>query len=129
MKVKLGPHANSFSDQSMGIFIGKGDIKELTLAQANSPRIQRAINSGHLAMVVGEDKNYPKYSAKDIEKLTKKLEAQFKAGKEVTKVAKNYSQEEIQLVAKSLGFEVDPEDTNETLIQAIFDEFKGDNNE
>ena len=50
-QVTTGPNAYSFYDQSTGINIIRGEVKELTGAQYRTKRIQMAINSGHLVMV------------------------------------------------------------------------------
>ena len=49
-KVKVGSKAYIFHDQSTGITIKKGEIKELTPQQYNSKRIRSAINGGHLVI-------------------------------------------------------------------------------
>lgn len=121
-KVQLGPNAYSFNDQSTGISISRGDVKELTPRQLATPRIRRALAQGHLSMVL-EEKAAKKYSEEDLEKLIKKLKAQHAKGMEVSKVAKGYSEEEIQLIAKELGYDVEKDDTPESLLTTIFEEF------
>ena len=49
-KVKVGSKAYIFHDQSTGITIKKGEIKELTPQQYNSKRIRSAINGGHFVI-------------------------------------------------------------------------------
>lgn len=122
IKVTLGPNAYSFNDQSTGLSIASGDIKELTPRQASTVRVKRALSQGHLQLVV-EASAAKKYTAEQIAKLTKKLNAQYEKGMEISKVAKGYSLEEIQLIAKELGYEVEKEDTAETLLATIFEEF------
>lgn len=123
-KVTVGSNAYSFHDQATGITICKGEVKELTSRQYSSKRVRMALSSGHLVLVPEETSKVSKYSTKDIENLQKKLKAQFNKGAEVAKVAKGYSLEEITLVAKEHGFEVDAEDTVETLVTALFEEFE-----
>lgn len=121
-KVQLGPNAYSFNDQSTGISISRGEIAELSPRQLNTVRVQRALRSGHLNYVA-EAKEAKKYSKGDIKKFIKNLHTQHENGMEVSKVAKGYSFEEITLVAKELGFKVETNDTLESLLQAIFEEF------
>lgn len=122
-KVQLGPKAYSFNDQSTGLSISRGEVKELTLRQFNTHRVRTALNQGHLSLVQ-EPSEAAKYSEEAIKKLLNKLEAQHAKGMEVSKVVKAYSLEEVQLMAKEAGFEVDPKDTAEVLIQSMFDDFE-----
>lgn len=128
VKVQLGPNAFSFNDQSTGISISRGEVKELTPRQYNTMRVQKALRSGHLALVV-EAKEAKKYSESDIKKLTKKLRTQFEKGMEVSKVAKGYTLEEVSLVAKDLGYDIETNDTLESLLTTIFGEFEESNND
>ena len=61
-KVKVGSKAYIFHDQSTGITIKKGEIKELTPQQYNSKRIRSAINGGHLVITNENIENARKYS-------------------------------------------------------------------
>ena len=60
----------------------------------------------------------------DIEKLDKRLNAQFKKGMTLEKLAKGYSLEELKLVAGLHEIVSEKEDTVETLIQALLEEFE-----
>lgn len=122
IKVKLGPRAYSFNDQSTGLSISRGDVKSLTPRQANTVRVKRALAQGHLQIVL-EKKDPDKYTSADIDKLLKKLNGQYKKGMEVSKVAKAYTLEEVKLMAQKLGYEPDTEDTVESLISTLFEEF------
>lgn len=124
-KVQLGPNAYSFNDQATGISISRGEVKELTPRQLATTRIKRALAQGHLSLVL-EEKQAKKYTEEEIDKLINKLKAQHKKGMEISKVAKGYSDEEVQLIAKQLGFDVEKDDTTESLLTAIFEEFDGD---
>lgn len=128
VKVQLGPNAYSFNDQSTGISIVRGEIRELTPRQYNTMRVQKAIRSGHLALVM-EAKEAKKYSQADIKKLTKKMRAQHEKGMESSKVAKGYTFEEVSLVAKDLGFNIEANDTLEGLLNTIFEEFDSQSEE
>lgn len=127
-KVQLGPNAYSFNDQSTGISISRGEIAELSPRQLNTLRVQRALRTGHLTLVV-EAKEGKKYTKDALKKLIKKLHAQHEKGMEVSKVAKDYSFEEVTLIAKELGFTVETNDTLESLLQDIFEEFDSESDE
>lgn len=121
-KVTTGGKAYSFHDQSTGISLARGEVKELTARQFNSTKIQRGLNTGHLIRV--QDKPQEKYTAEDIEKLNKRLMAQIEKGMEVSKMAKGYSLDEMKRIAeKHHEIVADKDDTVETLIQAIVEDF------
>lgn len=121
--VTVGPRAYSFHDQSTGITVCKGEEKELTRRQYRTSKIQRAVAAGHLILVVDKTQ-IEKYSESDIERLEKKLMAQFKKGITLEKLSKAYSFEEMKLIAKNHDIEADPDDTIETLLQALQEEFE-----
>lgn len=122
LTVTVGPRAYSFHDQSTGITISRGEAKELTSRQFNSKKIQLALASGHLTLVVDKNTQHSKYTDDQIEKLAKKLQAQIAKGMTVEKIAKGYSLEEVKLIAKKYGFEIEDTDTAESLIQAIIED-------
>lgn len=117
-QVTTGPNAYSFYDQSTGINIIRGEVKELTGAQYSTKRIQMAINSGHLVMVQ-EGAKVNKYDEKAIERLYKKMKKQQSNGMEISKIAKAYSLEEAKLVAKSKGVEYDEKDTVQSILEVL----------
>lgn len=117
-KVTTGPNAYSFYDQSTGINIIRGEVKELTGAQYRTKRIQMAINSGHLVMVQ-EGAKVNKYDEKAIDRLYKKMKKQQSNGMEISKIAKAYSLEEAKLVAKSKGVEYDEKDTVQSILEVL----------
>lgn len=117
-QVTTGPNAYSFYDQSTGINIIRGEVKELTGAQYRTKRIQMAINSGHLVMVQ-EGAKVDKYDEKAIDKLYKKMKKQQSNGMEISKIAKAYSLEEAKLVAKSKGVEYDEKDTVQSILEVL----------
>lgn len=121
--VTVGPRAYSFHDQSTGITVCKGEDKELTRRQFRSPKIQKAIAAGHL-IIIADKSEIEKYSEADIEKLDKKLTAQFKKGMTLEKLSKAYSFEELKLVAGLHEIVADKDDTVETLLQALLEEFE-----
>lgn len=121
--VTVGPRAYSFHDQSTGITVCKGEDKELTRRQFRSPKIQKAIAAGHL-IIIADKSEIEKYSEADIEKLDKRLTAQFKKGMTLEKLSKAYSFEELKLVAGLHEIVADKDDTVETLLQALLEEFE-----
>ena len=121
--VTVGPRAYSFHDQSTGITVCKGEDKELTRRQYRSPKIQKAIAAGHL-IIIADKSEIEKYSEADIEKLDKKLTAQFKKGMTLEKLSKAYSFEELKLVAGLHEIVADKDDTVETILQALLEEFE-----
>lgn len=123
IKVTVGAKAYSFHDQSTGITIARGEERELTLRQLSSKKIQMALNSGHLRMIADKNK-VEKYSASDLDKLEKKLTAQFEKGMEVAKIAKAYTLEELTLIAARHEIVAEKNDTPVTLVQALLEEFE-----
>ena len=121
--VTVGPRAYSFHDQSTGITVCKGEDKELTRRQYRSPKIQKAIAAGHL-IIIADKSEIEKYSEADIEKLDKRLTAQFKKGMTLEKLSKAYSFEELKLEAGLHEIVADKDDTVETLLQALLEEFE-----
>lgn len=73
--ISLGPKANGFFDQTTGLTIARGEKVEVNDRQLRSRRIAMALNSGHLVMVQPDQKVE---KVVDVNKLDKKLEAQYK---------------------------------------------------
>lgn len=121
--VTVGPRAYSFHDQSTGITICKGEDKELSRRQFRTQKIQKAIAAGHL-IIVADKSDIEKYSESDIEKLDKRLSAQFKKGMTLEKLSKGYSLEELKLVANLHEIVAEKDDTVETLLQVLLEEFE-----
>ena len=119
----VGPRAYSFHDQSTGINIGRGEEKELTRRQFRTPKIQKAVASGHL-IIIADKSEIEKYSEADIKKLDKRLNAQFKKGMTLEKLSKGYSLEELKLIAGLHEIVAEKGDTVETLLQALLEEFE-----
>lgn len=122
-KVTVGPKAYSFHDQSTGITIVRGEERELSSRQFRARKIQQALNSGHLRMLADKNKA-EKYTDADLEKIERKLRAQFAKGMEVGKIAKGYSLEELSLVATQNDIVVETTDTPESLVQALLEDFE-----
>ena len=115
-KVKVGSKAYIFHDQSTGITIKKGEIKELTPQQYNSKRIRSAINGGHLVIT---NENIEKEIKKDVKVDNKKAIEKFKemveSGMTSEKIAKAFNLETLKTMAASFDIEVTDEERNSEL--------------
>lgn len=121
-KIMLGDAAQSFFDASTGIFIGKGDVKELSVRQYNSPKIKKALTNGHLVIVMGD---VPSQAEENAEDLKAKFDTLMNQGMEASKIAKAFTLPEIKEVAKQYDLEPDDDDTVDTLVEAIISEIEG----
>lgn len=121
--VTVGVNAYSFNDQITGISISKGEERELSTRQYRTKRIQRALASGHLVLVP-EKNSVKKYTEEDVEKLDKRLMAQFGKGMEISKVSKGYSLDEIKLIAQRHKIEVESGDTITTILEVLLEDFE-----
>lgn len=124
--VTVGPKAYSFYDQSTGINVIRGEVKELTAAQYRTKRVQMALNSGHLIMVQNQD-NVKKYTDADIDKLFAKMKKQLAKGMEISKIAKGYTLQEAQLVAKKNNVSYDNTDTVSSILTVLLSETEEEN--
>ena len=110
-KVKVGSKAYIFHDQSTGITIKKGEIKELTPQQYNSKRIRSAINGGHLVIT---NENIEKEIKKDVKVDNKKAIEKFKemveSGMTSEKIAKAFNLETLKTMACLLYTSPSPRD-------------------
>ena len=122
--IMLGENAQSFYDASTGIFIGKGETKELTVRQYSSPKIKRALTNGHLVIVTGD---VPELEEEHAEDLKAKFDTLLNQGMEVAKVAKAFSLKEIQVVAGQYDIEAEDDDSVEDVVQAIVNQIEGVN--
>lgn len=123
-RIMLGENAQSFFDASTGIFIGKGETKELSVRQYTSPKIKRAITNGHLVIVTGD---IPDLEEENAEDLKAKLNTLMNQGMEVAKIAKAFTMKEIKVVASLCDIEPEDDDTVEDLVQAIVNQVEGVN--
>ena len=123
-RIMLGENAQSFFDASTGIFIGKGETKELSVRQYNSPKIKRAITNGHLVIVTGD---VPELEEEHAEDLKAKFDTLLNQGMEVAKIAKAFSLKEIQVVAGQYDIEAEEDDSVEDVVQAIVNQIEGVN--
>ena len=123
-RIMLGENAESFFDASTGIFIGKGETKELSVRQYNSPKIKRALTNGHLVIVAGD---VPELEEEHAEDLKAKFDTLLNQGMEVAKIAKAFSLKEIQVVAGQYDIEAEEDDSVEDVVQAIVNQIEGVN--
>lgn len=117
--IMLGENAQSFYDASTGIFIGRGETKELTVRQYTSPKIKKALTNGHLTIVTGSVPDIEEEKAQD---LKSKFDTLVNQGMEVDKIAKAFSLKEMKVVANQYDIEAEDGDTIENLIEAILDQ-------
>ena len=123
-RIMLGENAQSFFDASTGIFIGKGETKELSVRQYNSLKIKRALTNGHLVIVTGDVPELEEEHAGD---LKAKFDTLLNQGMEVAKIAKAFSLKEIQVVAGQYDIEAEEDDSVEDVVQAIVNQIEGVN--
>lgn len=123
-RIMLGENAHSFFDASTGIFIGKGETKELSVRQYNSPKIKRALTNGHLVIVTGD---VPELEEEHAEDLKAKFDTLLNQGMEVAKIAKAFSLKEIQVVAGQYDIEAEEDDSVGDVVQAIVNQIEGVN--
>ena len=123
-RIMLGENAQSFFDASTGIFIGKGETKELSVRQYTSPKIKRAITNGHLVIVTGD---IPDLEEEHAEDLKAKFDTLMNQGMDVAKIAKAFTMKEIKAVASLCDIEPEDDDTVEDLVQAIINQVEGVN--
>lgn len=124
--VTVGPKAYSFYDQSTGINVIRGEVKELTPSQYRTKRVQIAINSGHLRLVQDGEK-VKKYTKSDIDKLYNRMKKQLSKGMEISKISKGYTLQEAQLVAQANNVQYDKNDTVESILNVLLSEPEEEN--
>ena len=123
--IALGPKANGFFDQFTGITVAPGEKVEINERQRNTKRISMALNSGHLVLVQ-QEVEVNKVDQKAAEKLDKKLKASFEKGMTIEKLCKDITMEQAKALAEIHEIEVDPKDTVQVLIEAIVEDYKGE---
>ena len=122
--VKLGEDASVFHDMSTKFTVYPNEVKELTLKAQSSPRVKKAISSGHLvyAELAKEEVETKQADNSNPEKLVKKFQSALKKGQ--TDKLSNFSFEDLKVMAESLNLVVEEGDTAESLIEAISEELK-----
>jgi hypothetical protein len=121
--ISLGPKANGFFDQTTGLTIARGEKVEVNDRQLRSRRIAMALNQGHL-IFVQPDQKVDKEKETDIQKLEKKLKAQYEKGVTLDKMTKDITMDQAKALADAHEIEVAEGDTVKDIIEAIVEDFK-----
>jgi len=121
--ITLGPKANGFFDQTTGITIARGEKVEINDRQLRSRRIAMALNSGHL-IFAQPDQEVKKEKETDLQKLDKKLKAQYEKGVTLDKMSKDITMDQAKALAETHEIEVAEGDTVKDIIEAIVEDFK-----
>ena len=121
--ITLGPKANGFFDQTTGITIARGEKVEINDRQLRSRRIAMALNSGHL-IFAQPDQEVKKEKETDLQKLDKKLKAQYEKGVTLDKMSKDITMDQAKALAETHEIEVAEDDTVKDIIEAIIEDFK-----
>lgn len=121
--ISLGPKANGFFDQTTGLTIARGEKVEVNERQLRSRRISMALNSGYL-VYVQPDQEVKKLSEVEVNKLDKKLKAQFEKGITLDKMTKDLTMDQAKAIADLHEIEVAPEDTVKDIIATVIEDFK-----
>ena len=121
--ITLGPKANGFFDQTTGITIARGEKVEINDRQLRSRRISMALNSGHLVFTQ-PDQEVKKEKEIDLQKLDKKLKAQYEKGVTLDKMSKDITMDQAKALAETHEIEVAEGDTVKDIIEAIIEDFK-----
>jgi hypothetical protein len=118
VKVTLGKKAGIFHDPSSGITIKKGEIKELSSIQVNNRKIRAALNGGHLVYADVEKKE----SQINDSKLKENFESMVKSGKDISKIKKAFSLDNLKTIAGLYNVELDENDTKDSILEVIIEE-------
>ena len=121
--IALGPKANGFFDQTTGLTIARGEKVEVNERQLRSRRIAMALNQGHL-IYVQPDQKIEKDKETDIQKIDKKLKAQYEKGVTLDKMAKDITMDQAKVLADLHEIEVAEGDNVKDIIEAIIEDFK-----
>lgn len=121
--ISLGPKANGFFDQTTGLTIARGEKVEVNDRQLRSRRIAMALNQGHL-IYVQPDQKVEKEKETDIQKIDKKLKAQYEKGVTLDKMIKDISMDQAKALADIHEIEVAEGDTVKDIIEAVVEDFK-----
>lgn len=127
MKVKLGKNASIFHDPSVGVTILKGKVATLTNTQATSPKVLKAIRSGHLVKVNGDEDIPKKVVVEEPQKpvdqkdLVNQFEALMKEGKSNKELTNAFNKAELTTLAEYYGIEVEDSDTKASIMEAILE--------
>jgi hypothetical protein len=117
--VTVGPNAQVFHDATTGVTVCKGEVVTLRSSQLASPKIKQALSTGHLILSVQPEKSQAITSDSDIAKLDKKIQAQYKKGVEISKIALDVTLEQAKQLANKYKVEVEDNDTVEDILEVI----------
>lgn len=120
--VILGESALSFYDASTGVFIARGDKKELSARQLNSPKIRKALHNGHLQYATDSSVDLEKYDEEAIAALKAKFEKMVGDGMEANKIAKAFTDEEVDKIAETYDLTRDKGEDSKTVIKSIIEQ-------
>jgi hypothetical protein len=120
--VTLGNKAQVFHDASTGITICKGELVTLRASQANSPKVRRALSTGHLVIATTTEEASQVTTTENLDKLDKKLQNQYKKGVEISKLAKDVTLDNAKALASKYEVEVEETDTVEDILKAILED-------
>ena len=121
--ISLGPKANGFFDQTTGLTIARGEKVEVNDRQLRSRRIAMALNQGHL-IFVQPDQKVDKEKETDLQKLDKKLKAQYEKGVTLDKMSKDITMDQAKALAETHEIEIAEGDTVKDIIEAIVEDFQ-----
>lgn len=125
--VTLGENAQVFHDQTTGITIVKGQVKELSLGQISKKKIKMALSGGHLAYCEAPSKDDAKKDLApklDKEALKEKFEKLYLEGLESIKTKDAFTLAELKALAEIYEIEVEADDTKQTITDAIYETLK-----
>lgn len=124
-KIKLGKYANIFHDQYTGITLRNKEVIELNALQLKSPRIQMALQGGHLVYASTQDtvKSTPSEDVVDVNKFVNAFESKVQKGKTVEKIVGDFNRDQLTLICKELNIEIEEGDKDIDLAEAIYSVF------
>lgn len=132
--ITVGENANIFHEPYSGVTVVKGQVVEVTAMQLSQKRVKQALNSGHIVYaeapkVEGEpvqNTPAPQPPAPKVELTVEQLKAKLvdliKEGNEASKIAKKFTLDQLKAIATDLGFEIEAEDTKQSLLEALLEE-------
>lgn len=125
--VTTSEKASIFHDQTTGITVLKGEIKELNEHQLNSKRIKAALSSGHLVYTKPEVKDNPSLQAireEEVKTLNDKFIKLYKKGTDNNKLVKQFSLEDLKDICKLHDITPEDGDTAMDLVESLVQEFE-----
>ena len=122
-KVILGVKAEVFHDQTTGVTVRKGEVKELNMYQLNSKRIRNAIQGGHLVYTSDEQETHDTKVAKEenLKRLKSKLTKLKEKGIDPVKASEAFTFDDLKSLAESMDIEVEENDTKVTIVTSLYE--------